>query len=210
MQIRVLLLVGLSGMVGWVARGQPVATPALASPPPPRIVYVPTPVVQLVEPEPVEEELDDETGGEDLGELLARVQQQAAPAELPHNAIHGWTTDPTTGEPSAGVTITAVSPQLDGARTAISDDKGAYQLFDLPAGTYTLTFYYGEVTVEREYVTVSSLSSARVDQQISMDQYIEVIPIPERTFEVSFTGTESMENTYYIDGIDTTQLTFGE
>jgi hypothetical protein len=214
MQVRIVLLVGLSGLVGWVARGEPVAAPALAAPPP-QIVYVPAPVVHVREPaapEPVaEEEEENESAGEDLGELLARVQQQAAPTELPHNAVHGRTIDPTTGEASVGVTIVASSEQLEGTRAVVSDETGGYALSDLPAGSYTLTFYYGDVTVERTNVTVSSLASALVDQQIGLTSYIKNIPIPERTFEgVSFSGTTSLENTYYIDGIDTTDLQFGE
>ena len=34
------------------------------------------------------------------------------------------------------VTITATSPTVTGARTAVSDDQGAYRLLDLPPGEY--------------------------------------------------------------------------
>ena len=36
------------------------------------------------------------------------------------------------------VAITATSPTVAGARTAVSDDQGAYRLLDLPPGEYTV------------------------------------------------------------------------
>ena len=39
-----------------------------------------------------------------------------------------------------GATITATSPALQGARTAVSDTTGLYSLTALPPGEYTLTF----------------------------------------------------------------------
>jgi hypothetical protein len=48
-----------------------------------------------------------------------------------------------------GVTITATSPALQGARTTVSDAQGQYTLNALPPGTYTLKFTlsgFGDVT----------------------------------------------------------------
>ena len=48
-----------------------------------------------------------------------------------------------------GATITATSPALQGARTAVSDTEGNYSLTALPPGAYTLTFTlsgFGDVT----------------------------------------------------------------
>ena len=48
-----------------------------------------------------------------------------------------------------GVTVTATSPALQGARTAVTDVQGLYTLNALPPGTYTLKFTlsgFGDVT----------------------------------------------------------------
>src|SRR5499427_8703980 len=42
--------------------------------------------------------------------------------------------------PVPGVTVTATSPALQGARTATTDAQGLYTLTLLPAGTYAIKF----------------------------------------------------------------------
>src|ERR1700704_6047805 len=48
-----------------------------------------------------------------------------------------------------GATITATSPALQGARTAVTDSEGNYSLTALPPGAYSLTYTlsgFGDVT----------------------------------------------------------------
>ena len=71
----------------------------------------------------------------------------------PHSAIGGVVKDAKTAEPLAGVTIIATSPQMMGTQAAISDENGNYKL-DVPPGEYRVTFYYADVTLERNNVHV--------------------------------------------------------
>lgn len=242
--MRTLLLVGLTGALGWVARGATLGTPAataapVAVTPPPRIVMVTPPLHEhpaSAVDEPAAEiesaaelaEVEGEGEGEDLGALIAHAQQRSAELALAHNAIIGQVTDTRTGEELAGVTVIVTGPQLAGAQTAITDEHGAYKVTSLPAGSYLVTFYYGELTVEHDNVIVSSLDVTPLPERldpasiryqpvvITMDEgvtfsgdYVKNIPTG-RTFEsvlgsvdgtISFTGTEDMDNTYLVDGI---------
>ncbi len=253
--MRTLLLVGLTGALGWVARGASNGTPAataapLAMTPSARIATVTLParapdaiavaapatdgepaaeVEHAAEPELVAEtELVAESEGEDLGALIAQAQQRSAELALTHNAIVGQVTDTHTGEELAGVTVIVSGPQLVGAQTAITDEHGAYRVTSLPSGSYLVTFYYGELTVEHGNVTVSSLDvtpllerldPASIRSQpvvITMDEgvtfsgdYVRNIPVA-RTFEsvlgdadgtLSFSSTDGVDNTYLVDGI---------
>ena len=226
MELRIVVLVGVAASVGWVARGvssgSPVAPVAAAAPAPvqPRVVYVAAPErEQLPPPE------DDDTGeGEDLGEVFARARAAAPPPpppEPPHNLVDGIVVaDHGGGERLAGVTVVATGPGIEGSRTAITDENGEYSIADLPAGYYTMTFYYIDHTIEHRDVPVSSFKHTDVNVEMT-GSTITNIPVPGRTFEsalgdaagsqgdsygVSFSGTTSLENTYYVDGIDVTSV----
>lgn len=62
-----------------------------------------------------------------------------------------------------GVTIVVTGPSLDGARTAISDGDGNYKLTELPAASYTVTFYYADWQIEQTGVGVGSFSPTTLD-----------------------------------------------
>jgi hypothetical protein len=223
MELRIVVLLGVAAVTGWVARGVATGSPAApvaaaATPaPPPRVVYVTAPGPEGVPaPDDAEAELD---AGEDLGEVLARAQREAAPApppEPPHNMITGVVADQSNGDRLAGVTVVASGPLIEGTRTAITDESGAFVLADLPAGSYTVTLYYVDATVERSGVTVSSYGHTTLDTQIATGSYLENIPVPGRTFEsvlgsgdgvgISFSGTTSLDNVYVVDGIDETGM----
>jgi outer membrane receptor protein involved in Fe transport len=73
--------------------------------------------------------------------------------------------------------------------------------------------------------TVPTIDPTSTTQGITIDKnYIKNIPVPGRTFEaalgaaagsqgdglgISFSGSSSLENQYYVDGVNTTGLTFG-
>lgn len=227
MDLRIAVLVGVAASAGWVARGvssgSPAAPGAEAAPAPaaaPRVVYVAAPARQEVAPPDTEEEPAEE--GEDVGALLARVQREAPPPpQLPHNVITGIVADQSSGDRLAGVTVIATGPLIQGAQTVITNESGEFSLADLPAGSYTVMFYYADVTVERSGVTVSSFGHTTLNTQLETGSYIRNIPVPARTFEstlgdaagsqgdtygVSFSGTTSLDNTYVVDGIDVTGL----
>jgi Ca-activated chloride channel family protein len=80
--------------------------------------------------------------------------------------IEGVVKDKTSGEPLAGVTVVVTSPALKQTQTAITDEQGRYKLVGLPTGTYLVSFYYLDVTIERTNVAVTAGKSAVVAQSI--------------------------------------------
>jgi len=68
-----------------------------------------------------------------------------------------------------GVTVEAVSPKLVGKATTVTDDTGAYRLFSLPSGTYTMTFtLQGFKTYKRENIILQLEQTITVD--VTMEQ----------------------------------------
>ncbi len=55
-----------------------------------------------------------------------------------------------------GVTVIATSPALTGAQTAITDERGTYEVRDVPAGEYSVTFYYADITIARRGLHVDA------------------------------------------------------
>jgi hypothetical protein len=185
--------------------------------------------------------------------VLAGAPPPAAAQSTTTGAIQGQVSDAASGEHLAGVTIVATSPVLQGSQTAISDDNGFYKITELPPGSYLVTFYYNQVTLQRAGVTVGvnkttpvfqaikealtggevvkitatapSIDPTSTTQGITIDKnYLRNIPIPGRTFEdalgaaagsqndgvgIAFSGSSSLENQYFVDGVNTTGLLFG-
>lgn len=103
-------------------------------------------------------------------------------------ALQGVIVDAATGEPLIGATVVASSPSLPGLQTAITDESGAYQLADLPQGTYVLDIYYLETTQQRAGVEVAvgeravanvSFSVATPGQVIGIDQVEMGLPLDD-------------------------------
>jgi hypothetical protein len=90
----------------------------------------------------------------------------AADPEL--GAIRGRIRDAATGEALVGTVITASSPGLEAieAIEVITDDNGDYEILDLPARDYIVTFYYLQHTVERS-VVVGAAKTTPVFQTIN-------------------------------------------
>src|SRR5688500_16381838 len=74
--------------------------------------------------------------------FIASVGLFAAGDALAQNqgTLIGDVIDGETGEPVAGVTVTATSEALQGQQTAVSDDQGRFRIDALPIGTYALRF----------------------------------------------------------------------
>ncbi len=147
-------------------------------------------------------------------------------------AVQGRVRDEESGEDLAGVTVVLTSPAMEGAQTAITDEHGFFVVANLPPGSYLVTFYYAEITVERSDVQVAAASATPVFEQLSTttppsrrpivvytDDFIEEIEEIEviRNFhsddnvdEISISSNCGSTNTYVIDGIDTTGLQFGD
>lgn len=215
-----LVLAGIAGACGWLARGLTPLPVATAAPTRAPIVIAAPPVIQLVmtptpEPEAVPEiaevaDPDDEVAGpdedpseaagEDLGSVIARAEVQTPE----HNAISGVVTDDRSGEPLVGVTVIASGGRIQGTQAAITDEQGRYKISNLPVGYVTATFYYADLMLERTNVVVSSLDPTLLDQRLATARVVPLerdlivdIPGPGRTFEAALGAAGD-------DGIGTT------
>lgn len=148
-----------------------------------------------------------------LGALAASdLREGTVWAQTATGTITGVVKDKTTGAPLAGVTVVATSTVIAETLAAITDEKGVYQLTGLPPGTYVLTFYYEEISIQRAGVKVTAGKVATLAQTIDPSQrtgevititahaptidptstsqgitidknYVKNIPVPGRTFQ---------------------------
>ncbi|HTJ44704.1 MAG TPA: carboxypeptidase regulatory-like domain-containing protein [Kofleriaceae bacterium] len=180
--------------------------------------------------------------------LISRARAQG----LTTGAVQGIITDANTGEPLIGVTVVASSPALQGQQSAITDETGEFKITNLPAGTYTITYYYVDLVVRRTVdvsinkttpayakLDVAQASSEVVEiegrapaidpsstsQGVTLDKdFVKNLPVGRSYAEnlsaaagtheddagMSFSGSSSLENTYVVDGVNTTSLRYGQ
>jgi hypothetical protein len=107
------------------------------------------------------------------------------------SGIRGVVADAKTGEKLVGVTVVATAKGSKQPLTAITDEAGAYTL-DAPAGTYTVTFFYGDTTLERTNIAVAHNQLTPVYQKLKGDLYGgETIAISGRAPVIDPTSTSS-------------------
>ena len=81
-----------------------------------------------------------------------------------------------------GVTVTAQSPTVPGARTAVSDPQGDYRLTDLPPGEYTLLAeLQGFSRLERTGVVVRAGLNLSVDFTLQVGSLTETVTVAADT-----------------------------
>jgi Carboxypeptidase regulatory-like domain/TonB dependent receptor/TonB-dependent Receptor Plug Domain len=108
----------------------------------------------------------------------------------------GTVTTEGTGVP--GVTVTATSPVLQGARTAITGDTGGYSIASLPPGDYTVTFELSGMQTITRKVRINLTQTSRADADLRQQAVTEAItvtasaPAALETTEVStnYTGEQ--------------------
>ncbi len=145
-------------------------------------------------------------------------------------SLRGAVTDANNGEKLAGVTVVANSPTNKISNVVvITDEAGNYQLENLPAGSYSLDFYYADTNIKRNNVTVQANQVTPVFQKLKPSghggeairitdsaptidptstrhgvtiskSYTRSIPVPGRTFSESL---GSAAGSYSVDGINT-------
>ena len=99
---------------------------------------------------------------------LALLLASSASAQTTGTII-GVVTDASTGKPVVGALILARSSGLQGEQTAVTDEKGAYRLPQLPPGQYTLAVQLGGYRpAERSDITL------RIDKTIRAN--LAVVP----------------------------------
>jgi hypothetical protein len=102
--------------------------------------------------------------------------------------IQGTVKDKRTGEPLVGVTVVATS-KTAAQQAAITDERGHYTI-PLDPGTYNVSFYYSDVTIDRKNVKVGGEKLALVDQKLDQGaSYGEVIEIQGRAPTIDATST---------------------
>jgi hypothetical protein len=127
-------------------------------------------------------------------------------------SLQGRVTDAKSGEKLAGVTVVASSPAMPNPQTAITDEGGFYSIVNLPPGSYQVTFYYADVTVERSGVTVAKGKATPVFQKLKQDgRGGEMITISGSAPSIDPTSTTQgiTINKNYTKNIPTTGRTFG-
>jgi outer membrane receptor protein involved in Fe transport len=108
-------------------------------------------------------------------------------------ALIGTVTDPQGGA-LPGVTVTATSPQLQGSRTAVTDEKGEYILPTLPPGTYHLEYVLqGLPTVTRDNVRVALNETTKLNVPMQLVT-TEVVTVTANQVVVDPTRTTQQTN----------------
>jgi hypothetical protein len=99
--------------------------------------------------------------------LLFLVSAGAAFAQgLTNATLRGRVTNEGQGLP--GVTVTASSRSLQGARTAVSSANGDYVLVGLPPGEYTVTFTIQAFKTVTQSLALSAAQESRVDAVMNL------------------------------------------
>ncbi|CAN5417498.1 hypothetical protein BH11MYX1_BH11MYX1_20930 [soil metagenome] len=119
----------------------------------------------------------DAEGGEELGRLeSSEVRADGRTYEMASDRmpatgglIAGVITDTKSHQPLAGVTVIATGAASKETQSAISDELGTYRL-EVPAGTYALSMYYADLTLERANIVVQDHKLASVSQAINQAQ----------------------------------------
>jgi Carboxypeptidase regulatory-like domain len=111
-----------------------------------------------------------------LAALILALAVPAAAQEF-RGRINGTVTD-NSGAVLPGVTVTATSPALIQAQTAVTGDDGTYRFIALPAGIYVLNFELsGFQTLKREGIRVVINTTLTVDAQLNVATLQETVTV---------------------------------
>ena len=81
------------------------------------------------------------------------------------------------GAPLPGVSVTIVSPALQGTRTAVTGENGGYHFPALPPGSYTVTFELDGMQRVNKRVAVTLAQTARADAALAVAAISEDITV---------------------------------
>ena len=129
--------------------------------------------------------------------LAACCVATGAFAQSGDSSLSGYARDESGGV-VPGVTVTATSPAIMAARTAVSDSTGHYRIINLPFGTYTLTAELaGFATLRREEILLRAGASFAIDFELSLSGVEETITVTGETPMLEITSPTLTVN---IDG----------
>jgi hypothetical protein len=114
--------------------------------------------------------------------VFATISVLAPSAALAQVSIAGKVTD-TTGAVLPGVTVEASSPVLiEKVRTVVTDSQGLYNIVNLVAGPYTVTFSLpGFATIKREGLDLAGTFTATVNAELKVGAVEETITVSGAT-----------------------------
>ncbi|HEX9162728.1 MAG TPA: TonB-dependent receptor [Thermoanaerobaculia bacterium] len=96
-------------------------------------------------------------------------------AQITTGTMSGTVT--TEGKPLPGVTVTVMSPSLQGTRTAVTGDAGGYNFPALPPGDYTVTYELSGMQTLRKHVTVDVSTTSRADVAMRVSAVTETLTV---------------------------------
>ena len=88
------------------------------------------------------------------------------------------------GAPLPGVTVTITSPTLQGTRTSVTNENGAYSFPSIPPGEYTAIFSLSGLQDVTRKVSVSLVQSARLDADLKLSAVTEAITVTANATQV--------------------------
>jgi hypothetical protein len=95
--------------------------------------------------------------------------------------IDGRVTDVRTREALTAVTVVATCDAPQATESAVTDERGRYEIEDLEPGTYNVTFYFGDITLRTSAAVKNSMRTT-VDSQLDQSNWSESgvkgVPIP--------------------------------
>ncbi len=117
----------------------------------------------------------------------------------PTGAISGQVVDPD-GLALPGVTVTAVSPVLQGTRTAVTSANGDYMIPFLPPGDYAVTFELQGFAVVKQTARVEIGATVPVKAKMAVAGVSETVTVTGTATEIAQTAT--VASTYKSDVIE--------
>jgi hypothetical protein len=100
----------------------------------------------------------------------------AASAQVPTGTISGRVIDQGGGA-VPGVTVTAVSPNLQGERTVVTSTYGDYSIPLLPPGDYTVTFELSGFQTVKHHATVAATQAVPLDVTLAVGGVQESVTV---------------------------------
>lgn len=104
------------------------------------------------------------------------------------------------GAPLPGVSITITSPNLQGSRTAVTNEAGGYNFPALPPGDYTVRYELEGLQTATKKINVALAQNAKLDADLKMSGVTEAITVTAAAPAVA--ETQEIQTTFQHDQIE--------
>ena len=119
--------------------------------------------------------------------VLAEESRRLAELQAAQGILRGAVSDRTSRELLAGATIVA-SNGTDREQVVITDENGTYQ-FALAPGTYLVTMYFVDTTIQYQQVNVYARQATELHGYFDLPS--------QGSMGITFSGSTALENEYY-------------